>query len=337
MGSQEQTMLVSRGRTGLVAHALLFVALLSSTAAFSPTLTAPRLLASPSSYATMPLRPAPTFQLPMGRVVPRLGLKMQEMATGGEPEESPAVRKFGLLAMWASFGAYIAFIAPQGNPEVELPLILGALNIPPKDDLSPVFVAAFGLLGLAPLMFAALFAPLKPKNQSLSPLPFCLAGMASGMLAITPYCALTSYDSSLPPEEPTGFLGAISSRGFGVFSLLSTLLAFVFALGFFQPNTINGGSDFTWDVIFSSNLTEFGKQFAMYPSVNIPTVDFVGLWLLSSKPLYEDMKRRGWLSDGADKALFASFMAAPMLGLAFWLAVRPPIQTPKASNAAEKL
>lgn len=123
--------------------------------------------------------------------------------------------------------------------------------------------------------------------------------------------------------------GPSITQGAGIFLALSTLGALLYALGIFEPNTLNGGSDFTFDVIFGYNLDRLAKQFAEYPLVKIPSVDFVMLWLLSSKPLYEDMKRRGWLADGSDIALFLAFMAMPLVGATGWLAIRPPIPAPK--------
>ena len=50
----------------------------------------------------------------------------------------------------------------------------------------------------------------------------------------------------------------------------------------------------------------------------------------SSKPLFEDMKRRGWMKgDASDWGLYLTFMLTPLIGACTWLAVRPQIpQTP---------
>jgi len=210
------------------------------------------------------------------------------------------------------------------------------------------------------------------------------------MGGITPYLALTSYDSKADLQPLEGWESTVSGRACGIFLLASTFGALLYALGIFAPNTLNGGSDFTFDVIFSFQLDrvrprnpcprfnetlalgshlgvpqydfasdscpcsakaaakylcstllyltchcacpQLVKQFSQYPLVNIPTVDFFALWLLSSKPLYEDMKRRGWLNDGSDTALFFTFMAAPLLGATTWLAVRPPIPPKKKAG-----
>ena len=45
-------------------------------------------------------------------------------------------------------------------------------------------------------------------------------------------------------------------RGTGAVFFVSTLFAALFALGIFAPNTFNGGSDYTFDVVFSSYLDQ---------------------------------------------------------------------------------
>jgi hypothetical protein len=45
-----------------------------------------------------------------------------------------------------------------------------------------------------------------------------------------------------------------SLQATGIFMLASTVGALLYALAIFEPNTFNGGSDYTFDVIFSYNL-----------------------------------------------------------------------------------
>jgi len=56
--------------------------------------------------------------------------------------------------------------------------------------------------------------------------------------------------------------------------------------------------------------------------------------MLSSKPLYEDMKRRGWMKgEIADWGLFLSFMLTPLIGVCTWLAVRPELKPAVVANS----
>ena len=112
----------------------------------------------------------------------------------------------------------------------------------------------------------------------------------------------------------------------------------MYAGGFFAPNDLNGGSDFPVDVIFSYFLKLFLADFNSIKLVNIPSCDFVALWMLSSKPLYEDMKRRGWMKgDISDWGLFLTFMLTPLVGACTWLAVRPQMPASPAGGAATPL
>jgi hypothetical protein len=59
-------------------------------------------------------------------------------------------------------------------------------------------------------------------------------------------------------------------RGAGIAFFLSTFAAGLYALGLFAPNTFNGGSDYTFDVVFSSYLTLVSTvciQMCMYTRV----------------------------------------------------------------------
>ena len=59
------------------------------------------------------------------------------------------------------------------------------------------------------------------------------------MFALTPYLALTSYDSKAPTES-SAVSALVGSRAFGIFQLASTLVAYMYAFGLFAPNDLNG-------------------------------------------------------------------------------------------------
>jgi hypothetical protein len=167
--------------------------------------------------------------------------------------------------------------------------------------------------------------PLKPTEQKLPAWPFVAASFGLGAFGLTPYLALTSYEQG-PTEADSAGARLFGSTATGVALLTSTVALLLFALGVFAPNDLNGGSDYPVDVIFYTYLRNFGDLFASFKLVHVPSCDFLALWVLSSKPLLEDMRRRGWYRDGPlDIALFASFMLAPLLGACAWLAVRPPL------------
>jgi hypothetical protein len=68
---------------------------------------------------------------------------------------------------------------------------------------------------------------------------FAESAAGLGMFALTPYLALTSYDSKAPTES-SAVSALVGSRAFGIFQLASTLVAYMYAFGLFAPNDING-------------------------------------------------------------------------------------------------
>jgi hypothetical protein len=79
----------------------------------------------------------------------RLGLRnqkqtiqMQMQGSNSEDSATPAppspLRKFGLGALWAAFGAYIFFLSPNGDAQAEQALLKDLLSFPPGDSVSLV-------------------------------------------------------------------------------------------------------------------------------------------------------------------------------------------------------
>ena len=160
-------------------------------------------------------------------------------------EPASPVRKFGLLGFWAAFILYGAVVAPTGDDAIQRSMLQALLAPPPWEGANPIFAALFMMLGIWPAVMAALLLPLKPKAQSLPPLPFVGASFALGAFGLTPYLALTSYTEKGAIEaDSTGASKLFGSNGTGVALLASAVLLVAFALGVFAPNDLNGGSDY---------------------------------------------------------------------------------------------
>ena len=266
----------------------------------------------------------------------RMGSGAEEQVAERVTLETSDLRKFGLFGFWLSFILYAIFVAPNGDSEVQQSMLKALIAPPPWEGANPIFASLFILLGVWPAVYAALLLPLKPVAQKLPAWPFVAASFGLGAFALTPYLALTSYTQG-QTESDSGAARFFGSTGMGIYLLLNTAALLLFALGVFAPNDINGGSDYPIDVIFYTYLRNFGELFASFKLVNVPSCDFLALWALSSKPLLEDMRRRGWYRGGAfDTALFASLMLAPLVGACTWLVVRPPLpQSPAGAPAGE--
>ena len=144
-----------------------------------------------------------------------LALRAQEQPQADSALEQDPVRKFGLLAFWASFITYATFLAPNVNPEASTALLPELFKLPGENTVNPVFLAIFGMLGVWPAVMAALVIPLQPKAQSLKAWPFVTASFGLGAFGLTPYLALTSYDQSAEVDSDSAVASFVGSRGFG--------------------------------------------------------------------------------------------------------------------------
>jgi hypothetical protein len=136
-------MALLRSRNMIIATGLLSILSSNHVFAFS-SVGAPHLLGRGGRHHGLAQRGAVSFSTSGA-----LNLRSQKRATimqaqGSKANEAsiPAppspLRKFGLLALWASFGAYIIFGSPSGDAQVEGELLKQLLSFPPGDKISSV-------------------------------------------------------------------------------------------------------------------------------------------------------------------------------------------------------
>ncbi|KAJ1494532.1 hypothetical protein T484DRAFT_1877447 [Baffinella frigidus] len=273
----------------------------------------------------------------------------------GIMEGSGPLRKVANFGILAAFMAWVTFLGPDVDPEGTKTFFADTLKFfqGQESPANPILVAIWTAFPLWPAALAGLICPLKPKNQALPDTPFVAASFIIGTAAIAPYLALNSYAEGETDSDST-LAKTFGGKPAAIVMLVSALAFLAFGVGVFAPNDINGGSDYPIDVIFFTYLKGFWSLLQTQKVASAPTLDCVFLWLLSAKPLLEDMKRRKWFSgDAADwalilgvdfvlrstegavtsfiaaflvgMALFSSFMAAPLVGMCFWLCVRPEL------------
>ncbi len=124
----------------------------------------------------------------------------------------------------------------------------------------------FFLFGLWNVFFAAILLPMKPAVQKLPAWPFLSVAWALGMGSITPYLALKRTDFASAKIPDAGIWGG---RAVGVLSLAVAVGFTMYGVGVFAPNNLNGGSDYSIDVILYSFLKDYPALFFSNRFVNL--------------------------------------------------------------------
>eukprot|EP00961_Rhodomonas_salina_P238464 3223124-Rhodomonas_salina.1 len=198
------------------------------------------------------------------------------------------LRSFGVLSAWVGFGMYTLLAPPHVPQSVTADFFLQCVSL--KETVNPLFGALFFLFGFWNVTFAALLLPMKSRSQKLPAWPFLSLTWALGIGAIAPYLALTRYEMT---EEETEDPGLWGGTALGIVSLVTTVVLYMYGVGVFAPNNINGGyfcprgfalgvrmaatdvntaatrSDYTVDVILYSYLKAYPTLFSENKFVNL--------------------------------------------------------------------
>lgn len=207
------------------------------------------------------------------------------------------LKTIGFLLLWIGFLSYGFLFAPPEDPNTfKLIEKLSAFEI---EDINPIIVSVFNLMGILPFMYAPLLL-LDGKDQKLWAWPFTILSFGIGAFAILPYLAFRK-----PNPEFSGqinwFLKGINSRIFG------TLLSLTF-LAIFLPGVITG------------NWNEFITQWQTNRFIHVMSLDFCLLILLFPALLKDDLVRR----DISDSKFFQTLIWIPLLGPLTYFCIRPP-------------
>ncbi len=205
-----------------------------------------------------------------------------------------------LGALWLGFVTYAVFLAPPGSPDT-LDTIR-QLSTGQWANLNPLVVVLFNLMGLWPVVYAAL-ALTDGRDQTIPAWPFVVGSFALGAFALLPYLALRKSTRDLPyrPVENT-LLKGLNHRLVGVGIVIGTLL--LMAYGF------NQGEGY-------KTVQDFCHQFATSQFIHVMSLDFCMLTLLTPCIMWDDMARR------QVPGLWRSLSLLPLLGPGFYLALRP--------------
>jgi hypothetical protein len=216
-------------------------------------------------------------------------------------------RLFWLL--WLGFGGYAFFLAPPDRPDT-LSLIID-LSTGKWAGINPFVIALFNLMGILPMVYAALML-IEGKTQRIPAGLFSALSFGVGAFAILPYLALRE-PNARPIAERSGIIKLVDSRWLGILLSIGATILLVYGIS-------NG------------DWADFGQQWRSSRFIHVMTLDFCLLSLLLPVLISDDLQRRNFTNPTAIRLL--SLM--PLFGGLIYLCIRPslPDATPTAITSA---
>ncbi len=208
------------------------------------------------------------------------------------------IRTIGFLGFWLALLIYAFILAPPNDPKTfELIEKLLFLEV---EDVNPLLISIFNLMGILPLMYASLLL-IDGQGQKLWAWLFVILSFGIGAFAILPYLAFRKpHTEWLGPKN--WLLNILDSRFLNLCFALSFLLILI-------PGVLKGDWN---DFIVQWQTTRF---------VNVMTVDFCVLILLFPALLQDDLNRRNL----NDSPLFKTLIWIPLIGPLIYFSVRPSL------------
>lgn len=208
------------------------------------------------------------------------------------------LRKIGFALLWLGFVLYAFFLAPPALPDT-LETIL-QLSSGQWDGLNPAIVALFNLMGIWPMIYACL-ALIDGPGQKIPAWPFVVGSFALGAFALLPYLALREPNPTFEASK-TKLLSLLDAVWTGRLIALGSLVL----LGY---GVLNG------------DWADFAQQWRTSQFIHVMSLDFCMLCALVGALLKDDMAKRNL----NNPALFWAATLIPLLGVSFYLSIRPPL------------
>ncbi len=228
-------------------------------------------------------------------------------------------RKLAFGGIWLGFTAYAFLLAPPNDPKTLEQII--DLSTGQWGKLNPVIVALFNLMGVWPMIYAAVALadghcqPEPDDGKVTAAWPFVAGSFGLGAFMLLPYLALRSpaphwpATSSNGKGEPSRFLNILTSRIFGLFLLANALLWLGYALS-------------------QGDWSNFLEQWQSSRFIHVMSLDFCLLTLLFPVLAQDDARRHGIVSP--QWAWLTS--ALPILGATLYLCFRPQFTKTEKSS-----
>lgn len=192
------------------------------------------------------------------------------------------------------FTGYAFLLAPPDSPDTWM-LIL-KLSTGQWTDINPLIVALFNIMGIWPLIYAAVMLFEGP-DQKFSPEPFSAASFAIGAFAILPYLALRHASGKV---TATSLRKILDARWLGPAIGMGTIGLLIY--GYTQGN---------W--------SDFRQTWQTQRFIHIMSLDFLMLSALFPILAKDDLHRRA----GQSWLWWITFV--PLVGAIVYLSLRPPM------------
>jgi hypothetical protein len=209
------------------------------------------------------------------------------------------IRATSLWLLWGGFILYAFLFAPPDQPDTFT--LIQQLSTGQWSGINPLVVALFNLMGIWPMIYAAVLLS-DGQGQTIRAWPFVGLSFGLGAFALLPYLALRSPHRDFTGSK-TRLLSLVESRWLGWAIALGTVVLLSYG-------------------ILQGNWGDFVAQWKSSRFIHVMSLDFCLLSGLFGVVLGDDMARRGW----GDRRWFWVASLVPMLGAAFYLALRPPLQ-----------
>jgi len=217
------------------------------------------------------------------------------------------IRKTSFALLWLGFSIYAFTIAPPSQPDT-FDLII-KLSSGQWDNINPLIVTLFNLMGIWPMIYAGM-ALADGVGQKLPAWPFVTLSFGIGAFALLPYLALRDSNQTFNAKKSL-LLKVVDSPWTGRFLMLGALAL----LGY---GTLNGD--------LAANWNDFIGQWRISRFINVMSLDFCMLCAIVSPLLKDDMAKRGLWQTSLGPVLFWIGALVPLLGVLFYLSVRPPLR-----------
>lgn len=208
--------------------------------------------------------------------------------------------------LWASFIGYaFGFAPPERGDTFDL---IQRLSSGQWDDINPAIVALFNLMGIWPMIYACL-ALVDGRRQPFPAWPFVAASFGVGAFALLPYLGLRVPNPSFAGEK-SKLLSVVDSRWTGRAIAVGAIGLLLYGLTM-------------------GNWADFAAQWQISPFIQVMSLDFCLLCALVPALLGDDMARRGIDA----KWIFWAVSLIPLVGIAVYLSLRPPLPEGTPSDA----
>ena len=209
------------------------------------------------------------------------------------------LRKIAFGLLWLGFVVYAFLLAPPDQPGTfEL---IKNLSIGQWQDVNPLVIALFNLMGIWPLIYSAVVF-IDGRGQKIPAWLFATASFGVGAFALLPYLAFREPNNQFVGKKNI-FLKLLDSRVTGFVLTVATVVLVTYGL--------RGGD---WG--------SFVQEWQTNRFINVMSLDFCLLSLLFPALLGDDMARRGW----KNPQFFWLIALIPLFGPLVYLSVRPPLQ-----------